>query len=64
MNVNYETKPMCMVVSCMDSCEKHEWNYLQRLGENKIVKEVQHAISTWSYGGQCYYTFLLVTFNS
>jgi hypothetical protein len=34
-----------MVVSHMDSCEKHEWNDLQRLGENMIVKELQHAIS-------------------
>jgi hypothetical protein len=34
-----------MVVSCMDSCEKHELIYLQRLGKNKTVKKLQHAIS-------------------
>jgi hypothetical protein len=55
---------MCTIVSCMDSREKHEWNDLQSLGENKTTKELQHAISTWSYGGQCYYTFFLVAFNS
>jgi hypothetical protein len=34
-----------MVVSHMDSCEKHDSKDMQRLGENKTTKELQHVIS-------------------
>jgi len=27
-----------------------------KVGKNRIAKELEHVISTWSYGSQCYYT--------
>jgi hypothetical protein len=52
-----------MASLCMDSCKKFEHHDLQRLGKNKVAKEVQHALLTPSYGSKHHYNYILNHFQ-
>ncbi len=63
LDVKFESKHVCMASSCMDSHKKFKHHDLQRLGKNRVAKEVQHALLTPSYGSKHHYNYILNHFQ-